>query len=64
MRGQIGLGILKLLLDWFYIWALIDFVICLSKYGNYKDDFVFDDGKWANEKNNGLNLPFSGSDFL
>ena len=47
VRGQIGLGILKLLVDWFYIWALIDFIIALTKYSNYKDDFVFVDGKWA-----------------
>jgi len=47
MRGQIGLGILKLLVDWFYIWAFIDFIIALTKYSNYKDDFVFVDGKWA-----------------
>ena len=47
LRGQIGLGILKLLIDWFGIWALIDFIISLTKYGNYKEEFVFIDGKWA-----------------
>jgi len=47
MRGQIGLGILKLLIDWFYIWALIDFIIALTKYSSYADDFVFVDGEWA-----------------
>ena len=46
MRGQIGLGVLKLLIDLVGIWALIDFIIALTKYGNYKEDFVFIDGKW------------------
>ena len=47
IRGQIGLGILKLLIDWFGIWALVDFIISLTKYGNYKEEFVFIGGKWA-----------------
>lgn len=34
MRGQIGLGILKLVLCWTFIWALIDWIIALTKaYG-------------------------------
>ena len=51
MRGQIGFGILKLVFDIFGIWSLIDWIIALSKLGQYKDDFVFVNGKWADEKN-------------
>jgi len=47
MRGQIGLGILKLLIDWAGIWAIVDFIIAISKYSNYKEDFIFVNGKWA-----------------
>ena len=48
MRGQIGLGILKLITCGFGgIWLFIDWVIALSKLGHYKSDFVFDKGKWA-----------------
>jgi len=47
MRGQVGLGILKLLVDWFGVWWLIDFIISLTKIGSYGDEFVFIDGKWA-----------------
>jgi hypothetical protein len=47
MRGQIGLGILKLLIDWVGIWGLVDFIIALTKYSSYKEEFVFVDGKWA-----------------
>ena len=47
LRGQIGLGILKILVDWFGIWALIDFIIALTKYGTNGEDFIFVDGKWA-----------------
>ncbi len=53
MRGQIGLGIVKLLFNvWTMgIWALVDWIIALSKaYGaSYKDDkeFTFGpDGKY------------------
>jgi len=45
MRGQIGLGILKIL-DFTGIWAIIDFIIALTKIGNYGDEFIFIDGKW------------------
>ena len=47
LRGQIGFGILKLLLDWFGIWALIDFIIALTKYNINGEEFTFIDGKWA-----------------
>ena len=46
MRGQAGYGFLKILIDWVGIWAIIDFVIALSKYGEYENDFVFINGKW------------------
>jgi len=52
MRGQIGLGILKILLGWF-IWWLVDFIIALTKLGLYKSDFVFVNKAWAQEANNG-----------
>jgi len=47
MRGQIGLGVLKLLIDIAGIWAIVDFIIALTKYSKYKEDFIFIDGKWA-----------------
>jgi len=47
MRGQVGLGILKIVIDWFAIWAIVDFIIALTKYGQYKEEFIFIDGKWA-----------------
>ena len=47
LRGQIGLGIVKLLIDWLGIWALVDLIIALTKYGNYQEEFVFIGGKWA-----------------
>jgi len=46
LRGQVGLGILKILVDWFGIWMIIDFIIALTKMGSYDDEFVFIDGKW------------------
>ena len=47
MRGQVGLGILKLLTaGGAGVWTLIDFIIILSKWGNYDNEFVFIDGKW------------------
>ena len=49
MRGQILLGILKLIFDFFFIWTLIDWIIALTKLGQYQDDFVFIDGNWAND---------------
>jgi TM2 domain-containing membrane protein YozV len=49
LRGQIGLGILKLLtVGGVGVWTLIDFIIALVKLGTFKeDDYVFIDGKWA-----------------
>ncbi|MDD6155036.1 MAG: TM2 domain-containing protein [Eubacteriales bacterium] len=54
IRGQIGLGIAKLLLNWgtFGIWALVDWIIAIVEayskdhFGNDRD-FVFIDGKYA-----------------
>jgi len=46
MRGQIGLGILKIC-DITGIWVIIDLIIALTKLGSYKEDFVFVDKKWA-----------------
>ncbi|MBS9337055.1 TM2 domain-containing protein [Fructobacillus parabroussonetiae] len=40
MRGQIGLGIAKLLFNWLTlgIWHLVDFIIAVTKaYGFYQD---------------------------
>ena len=51
MRGQVGLGIFKLLIGWWGtlgIWPLVDFIIALVKLGNYQDDFIFDNaGAWV-----------------
>jgi hypothetical protein len=43
MRGQIGFGLLKIL-DFTGIWALVDFIIALTKLGNYENEFIFIDG--------------------
>ena len=40
MRVQIGLGTLKLIIDCVGVWAVVDFIIALTKYSNYKEDFV------------------------
>jgi len=49
MRGQIGIGLLKLLLGW-GIWWLIDFIIALTKLGQYDSDFIFVGSSWANKE--------------
>ena len=53
VRGQVGLGIAKLLLGWLTlgIWALVDWIVALTKaygsaFGNTKD-LVFVDGQYA-----------------
>jgi TM2 domain-containing membrane protein YozV len=47
MRGQIGFGLLKLITAGsFGLWMLIDWIIALSKLGQYDRDFVFIDGYW------------------
>lgn len=51
MRGQVGLGILKLLTcGGCGVWALIDWIICLTKvYGssmNGKEEVVFVNGEY------------------
>jgi len=48
MRGQIGLGILKIVtLAGLGVWSLIDWIIALTKLGQYETEFVFSGGKWA-----------------
>jgi len=49
MRGQILLGIVKLLtLGFSGIWTLIDFIYALTMYNKYKEEFVFDsDGNYV-----------------
>ncbi|MBR2524482.1 MAG: TM2 domain-containing protein [Clostridiales bacterium] len=52
LRGQIGLGVLKLLtVGGCGVWSLIDWIICLTKvYGEpFKEDeeVVFIDGNYA-----------------
>ncbi|MDR2530265.1 MAG: TM2 domain-containing protein [Oscillospiraceae bacterium] len=48
MRGQIGLGVLKLItVGGVGVWTLIGFIIAVTKLSNYEDDFVFVDNRWA-----------------
>jgi len=48
MRGQIGLGLLKLLTGGgFGLWWLIDGLVATVKLGDYGKDFVFINGVWA-----------------
>ncbi|MDN6069770.1 MAG: NINE protein [Lactococcus plantarum] len=52
MRGQIGIGIMKLLFSWmtFGIWVTVDWIISIIKaYSTFKDteDITFIDGKYA-----------------
>jgi len=44
MRGQVGLGVLKFIsLGGFGIWASIDWIIALTKFNEFKNDFIFID---------------------
>ena len=47
MRGKVGLGILKIItFGGVGVWSLIDWIIALTKLGNYDAEFVFIDGNW------------------
>lgn len=52
MRGQVGLGVAKLLLNWLTLglWSLIDWIIAIVKaYSIYSDveEITFIDGKYS-----------------
>jgi len=48
MRGQIITGIIKLITFGLGgLWVLIDWIIALSKLGQYEKDFVFEQGEWS-----------------
>ncbi|MDR2708620.1 MAG: TM2 domain-containing protein [Elusimicrobiota bacterium] len=47
MRGQVAFGLLKMFtFGCFGFWALIDWIIALTKIGYYETDFVFINKKW------------------
>jgi len=47
LRGQVGLGILKLItFGAFGIWYLIDLIIALTQFTKYEKDFEFINGAW------------------
>lgn len=47
MRGQIGLGVAKLLTSCIMVWAVVDFIIAITKMSSYGDEFVFVNGQWG-----------------